>query len=61
MPPGKPVEIFFSTLNRRVMREASSPAVTKLAEHSNEFVTAYDQTDAKPTAGHYDAPRLKAT
>jgi len=55
------VEIFFSTLTRRLLRRAQFTSRNELAEHIDEFVTAYDQTDAKPYRWTYDGTPLKAT
>ncbi|WP_406016377.1 IS630 family transposase [Streptomyces sp. NBC_00984] len=42
------VEIFFSTLTRRILRRGQFTSQDELAEKIDEFVLAYDQTDAKP-------------
>jgi len=54
------VEIFFSTLTRRVLRRGRLTGRDDLAEHIDEFVLAYDQTDAKPYRWTYDGTPLKA-
>ncbi|MFF3343224.1 transposase [Streptomyces flavidovirens] len=55
------VEIFFSTLTRRILRRGQFASQEELAEKIDEFVLAYDQTDAKPYRWTYDGTPLKAT
>ena len=54
------VEIFFSTLTRRVLRRGQFTSRDDLAEKIDKFVLAYDQTDAKPYRWTYDGTPLKA-
>ncbi|MFJ1847713.1 MULTISPECIES: IS630 family transposase [unclassified Streptomyces] len=54
------VEIFFSTLTRRILRRGQFASRIELAEKIDEFVLAYDQTDARPYRWTYGTP-LKAT
>jgi transposase len=54
------VEIFFSTLTRRVLRRGQFTSRDELAEKIDKFVLAYDQTDAKPYRWTYDGTPLKA-
>jgi hypothetical protein len=39
------VEIFFSTLTRRVLRRGQFTSCDQLTERIDEFVTAYDEHD----------------
>jgi hypothetical protein len=55
------VEIFFSTLTRRVLRRVQFASPDDLANAIDEFVTAYDEHDAKPYRWTYDGTPLKAT
>jgi transposase len=55
------VELFFSTLTRRVLRRGQFTSRDELAEKIDEFVTAYDEHDAKPYRWTYDGTPLKAT
>jgi transposase len=54
------VEIFFSTLTRRVLRRGQFASRDDLAEHIDAFVLAYDEHDAKPYRWTYDGTPLKA-
>jgi hypothetical protein len=54
------MEIFFSTLTRRVLRRGQFTSRDELAEKIDKFVLAYDQTDAKPYRWTYDGTPLKA-
>jgi len=54
------VEIFFSTLTRRVLRRGQFASRDDLAEHIDAFVLAYDEHDAKPCRWTYDGTPLKA-
>jgi transposase len=54
------VEIFFSTLTRRVLRHGQFASRDELAEKIDAFVTAYDEHDAKPYRWTYDGTPLKA-
>ncbi|MDX6330313.1 MAG: hypothetical protein QOI83_2696 [Streptomycetaceae bacterium] len=55
-----PDEIFFSTLTRRVLRPGQFASREELANAIDEFVTAYDEHDAKPYRWTYDGTQLKA-
>jgi hypothetical protein len=55
-----PDEIFFSTLTRRVLRRGQFASREELAHAIDEFVTAYDEHDAKPYRWTYDGTPLKA-
>jgi transposase len=55
------VEMFFSTLTRRVLRRGQFTSRDDLADTIDEFVTAYDEHDAKPYRWTYDGTPLKAT
>lgn len=54
------MEIFFSTLTRRVLRRGRFTTRDELAERIDEFVLAYDQSDAKPYRWTYDGTPLIA-
>jgi transposase len=54
------VEIFFSTLTRRVLRRGQFTSRDDLAERIDQFVWAYGETDAKPYRWTYDGTPLKA-
>lgn len=53
------VELFFSTLTRRLLRRSQFASRTELAQRIDEFVLAYDQHDAKPYRWTYDGTPLK--
>ncbi|HEV2639471.1 MAG TPA: hypothetical protein VGX23_30310 [Actinocrinis sp.] len=55
------MQIFFSTLTRRVVRRGQFASPDNLAHTIDEFVTAYDEHDAKPYRWTYDDTPLKAT
>jgi transposase len=55
------VEIFFSALTRRLLRRGQFASRDELADRIDEFVLAYDETDAKPYRWTYDGTPLKAT
>ncbi|WP_438452970.1 IS630 family transposase [Streptomyces asiaticus] len=55
------VEIFFSTLTRRVLRRGQFTSKNDLSEKIDAFVIAYDRTEAKPYRWTYDGTPLKAT
>ncbi|MFJ2203633.1 IS630 family transposase [Streptomyces violaceusniger] len=55
------VEIFFSTLTRRLLRRGQFASRDELADRIDEFVLGYDETDAKPYRWTYDGTPLKAT
>ncbi|MDI6412777.1 hypothetical protein QLX52_28645 [Streptomyces albus] len=55
------VEIFFSTLTRRVLRRGRFTGKNELSEKIDAFVIAYDQTEAKPYCWTYEGTPLKAT
>jgi transposase len=55
------VELFFSTLTRRLLRRGQFISRDQLAEAIDNFVLAYDQHDAKPYRWTYDGSPLKAT
>jgi len=55
------VELFFSTLTRRLLRNGQFTTRDELAERIDDFVLAYDQHDAKPYRWTYDGSPLKAT
>lgn len=44
------VELFFSTLTRRLLRRGQFTSRDELAERIDDFVQAYDGHDAKPSA-----------
>lgn len=54
------VELFFSTLTRRLLRHGQFATRDELAERIDDFVLAYDQNDAKPYRWTYDGSPLKA-
>ncbi|MEY9863661.1 hypothetical protein ABH935_009314 [Catenulispora sp. GAS73] len=49
-----------STLTRCVLRRGQFTSRDELADHIDEFVMAYDETDAKPYRWTYDGTPLKA-
>ena len=53
------VEIFFSTLTRRVLRRGQFTSRDDLAEKIDKFVLAYDRPTPSPTAGPTTAPHSK--
>ncbi|MBS2533834.1 IS630 family transposase [Catenulispora sp. NF23] len=53
------VELFFSTLTRRLLRRGQFASRDKLAERIDDFVLAYDEHDAKPYRCTYDGSPLK--
>jgi transposase len=55
------VELFFSTLTRRLLRRGQFVSRDELAARIDEFVLAYDEHDAKPYRWTYDGSPLKAT
>jgi transposase len=54
------VELFFSTLTRRLLRRGQFASRDELAAAIDDFVLAYDQHDAKPYRWTYDGTPLKA-
>jgi transposase len=54
------VELFFSTLTRRLLRRGQFTSRDELAERIDDFVLAYDEHDAKPYRWTYDGSPLKA-
>ncbi|HEU5429491.1 MAG TPA: IS630 family transposase [Actinocrinis sp.] len=54
------VELFFSTLTRRLLRRGQFASRDELATRIDEFVVAYDEHDAKPYRWTYDGSPLKA-
>jgi len=54
------VEIFFSTLTRRLLRRGHFTSRTDLADKIDRFVHHYDQHNAKPYRWTYDGTPLKA-
>lgn len=55
------VELFFSTLTRRLLRRGQFASRDELAARIDDFVLAYDEHDAKPYRWTYDGSPLKAT
>jgi len=55
------VELFFSTLTRRLLRRGQFTSREQLAQAIDDFVLAYDDHDAKPYRWTYDGSPLKAT
>ena len=55
------VELFFSTLTRRVLRRSQFASRDELATRIDEFVLHYDEHDAKPYRWTYDGTPLKTT
>jgi len=51
------VEIFFSTLTRRLLRWGQIASRDDLANHIDEFVLAYTKPTPSPAAGPATAPR----
>ena len=56
----QPVELFFSTLTRRLLRRGQFASRDELAAAIDTFVLAYDEHDAKPYRWTYDGSPLKA-
>jgi transposase len=54
------VELFFSTLTRRVLRRGQFASRDELTARIDEFVLNYDEHDAKPYRWTYDGSPLKA-
>ncbi|MFD8393717.1 transposase [Streptomyces sp. NPDC059680] len=54
------VELFFSTLTRRLLRRGQFASRDELAAAIDTFVLAYDEHDAKPYRWTYDGSPLKA-
>jgi transposase len=54
------IEIFFSTLTRRLLRRGDFSSRQDLAGKIDQFVLHYDQHDAKPYRWTYDGTPLKA-
>ncbi len=54
------VEIFFSTLTRRMLRRGQFTSRQDLADRIDTFVLAYDEHNAKPYRWTYDGTPLKA-
>jgi transposase len=54
------VEMFFSTLTRRLLRRGQFTSRDELATRIDEFVLAYDEHNAKPYRWTYDGSPLKA-
>ncbi|MGW7529701.1 IS630 family transposase [Streptomyces sp. NPDC054783] len=54
------VELFFSALNRRLLRRGQFASRDELAAAIDTFVLAYDEHDAKPYRWTYDGSPLKA-
>jgi transposase len=54
------VEIFFSTLTRRLLRRGDFSSRQHLADKIDQFVLHYDDHDAKPYRWTYDGTPLKA-
>jgi len=54
------VELFFSTLTRRLLRRGQFTSRDELAERIDDFVLACDEHDAKPSRWTYDGTPLKA-
>ena len=54
------VELFFSTLARRLLRRGQFTSRDELVAAVDNFVLAYDEHDAKPYRWTYDGSPLKA-
>ncbi|MGW1616497.1 helix-turn-helix domain-containing protein [Streptomyces sp. NPDC002285] len=54
------IELFFSTLTRRLLRRGQFASRQELSDAIDEFVLAYDEHDAKPYRWTYDGTPLKA-
>ncbi|MFD7017337.1 hypothetical protein [Streptomyces sp. NPDC059928] len=54
------VELFFSTLTRRLLRRGQFASRDELAAAIDTFVLPYDEHDAKPCRWTYDGSPLKA-
>lgn len=54
------VELFFSTLTRRLLRRGQFNSNDQLATRIDDFVLSYDEHDAKPYRWTYDGSPLKA-
>ncbi|WP_329575268.1 transposase [Kitasatospora sp. NBC_01250] len=54
------VELFFSTLTRRLLRRGQFASRDELAAAIDTFVLAYDEHDAKPYRWTCDGSPLKA-
>jgi transposase len=54
------IEMFFSTLTRRLLRRGEFTSRDDLATSIDKFVLAYDEKDAKPYRWTYDGSPLKA-
>ena len=54
------VELFFSTLTRRLLRRGDFTSRADLADKIDRFVLHYDEHDAKPYRWTYDGTPLKA-
>ena len=54
------VEMFFSTLTRRVLRRGQFASRQALTDTIDDFVPQYDTNDAKPYRWTYDGTPLKA-
>jgi hypothetical protein len=48
------VELFFSTLTRKLLRGGQVTSRDELAERIDDFVLSYDEHDAKPYRWTYD-------
>ncbi|MES9511070.1 IS630 family transposase [Streptomyces sp. NPDC000609] len=55
------VELFFSTLTRRLLRHGQFTSREELTERIDDFVLDYDEHAAKPYRWTYDGSPLKAT
>jgi len=60
IPQGRLIELFFSTLTRRLLRRGEFTSRTDLTARIDDFVLAYDEHDAKPYRWTYDGTPLKA-
>ena len=54
------IELFFSTLTRRLLRRGEFTSRTDLTARIDDFALAYDEHDAKPCRWTYDGTPLKA-
>jgi len=60
IPQGRLIELFFSTLTRRLLRRGEFTSRTDLTARIDDFALAYDEHDAKPYRWTYDGTPLKA-
>ena len=59
-PESRLMEIFFSTLTRRLLRRGDFSSREDLADSIDRFVLRYDDHDAKPYRWTYEGTPLKA-